>query len=115
VVLVPEGADVHEPSALARYAERDETAALVETEPARADALLLSSFRLYAQAVERARELGWPNEVWKNWAYRRATLARLLARDGLMRQVADAYSAVLEEAAPQPPTLWARIEAKFRR
>jgi WD40 repeat protein/TPR repeat protein len=109
------GADVHEPSALARYAERDETAALAETEPARADALLLSSFRLYAQAVERARELGWPNEVWKNWAYRRATLARLLARDGLMRQVADAYSAVLEESAPQPPTLWARIEAKFRR
>jgi hypothetical protein len=29
-----------------------------------------------------------------NWRYRRATLARLLAREGMTQQVADAYTAV---------------------
>jgi WD40 repeat protein len=95
------GADVREPSALARFAERDETAALGETDTARADALLLSAFRFYARAVEAARGQGWPNEIWRIWSYRRATLARLLAREELMSQVAGAYSEVLAEAALQ--------------
>jgi hypothetical protein len=55
----------------------------------------------------------WPDGAWKAWRYRRATLARLLANTGMMKQVADAYGAVLDKGAPQPSTLWERVEAQF--
>jgi hypothetical protein len=48
---------------------------------------LLSAFRFYAAAAERARDAAWPDEAWRHWRYRRATLARLLAREGMMGQV----------------------------
>jgi hypothetical protein len=62
----------------------------------KAHALLLSAFRFYAAAAEHARDEAWPDEVWRHWRHRRATLARLLARDGMMSQVADEYSSVRE-------------------
>ena len=46
----------------------------------------------------------WPDDTWRNWRYRRATLARLLARDGMMSQVADAYMAVRDKGRQGPPT-----------
>jgi len=88
------GAGAGEPTALARFGARDEQAALIETEPLKANALLLRAFRFYAAAAERAHDENWPDEVWRNWRYRRATLARLLARDGMMEQVAAAYGGV---------------------
>jgi len=42
-----------------------------------------------------AQARGWPDEPWSTWRYRRATLARLLARDGMTRQVDEAYDQVV--------------------
>jgi hypothetical protein len=105
------GADAGEPNALARFAEREERNALALTDPLKRNAQLLHAFTLYAAAAERAREEDWPDGAWKDWRYRRATLARLLANAGMMQQVADAYSAMLDQGASRPSTLWERVEA----
>jgi len=97
------GADAGEPSALARFGERDEQTALEVQDPSKAHSLLLRAFRFYAAAATRARDENWPDEAWKNWRYRRATLARLLASDGMMREIADAYTDVGRQYAT-PPT-----------
>jgi len=34
--------------------------------------------------------------LWRNWRYRRATLARLLAREGMMQQMGDAYIVAMD-------------------
>jgi eukaryotic-like serine/threonine-protein kinase len=91
------GADAGEPNALARFAERDERDALAQTDLFKRNGELLQALRFYAAAAERAREEDWPDEAWKNWRYRRASLARVLAQRGMMQQVADAYSATLEK------------------
>jgi TPR repeat protein len=88
------GADIGEPHALARFGERDDASAVPERLQRKRDALLLKAFASYAAAAERAQAQGWPDDTWKHWRYRRATLARLLAHDGLMRQVASTYIAV---------------------
>jgi TPR repeat protein len=108
------GADVGEPNALARYADRDERNALAQTDPLQRNAELLQAFTRYAAAAERAREEDWPDSAWKDWRYRRATLARLLAQEGMMQQVADAYAAVLDQAALNSSSFWERVEARFR-
>jgi TPR repeat protein len=99
------GADAGEPHALARFAERNENDALTTADPAKRHAQLLRAFKQYAAAVERAHDEGWPDDAWRHWQYRRASLARLLAVEGMMQQVADAYAAVLDQrsAPPTPP------------
>ena len=82
------GADAGEPTALARFAERDERSAVTENAPPKKDAMLLKAFSYYATSAERAQDLDWPDDTWRNWRYHRATLARLLAHDGMMQQVA---------------------------
>lgn len=88
------GARAHEPNALARLAAQEEDMAYREISPSGRRARLLAAFRLYAAAAERARREDWPDAAWKDWRYRRASLARRLARDGLMDEVAAAYEAV---------------------
>jgi WD40 repeat protein/TPR repeat protein len=107
------GADAGEPNALARFAERDERDALLENDPAKRNALLLHAFTYYAAAAERAHDEDWPDDAWKAWRYRRATLARLLAREGMMQQVADAYQTVRDKWAPRPLSLWKSMQAKW--
>jgi WD40 repeat protein len=99
-----------EPDALARFAERDERDAAMETDSKHRDALLLQAFSRYAAAAERAHDEAWPEDAWKHWRYRRATLARLLAREGLMQQVAAAYDAVRKHYEPTPAA-WQRLES----
>jgi eukaryotic-like serine/threonine-protein kinase len=94
------GGDAGEPNALARFAERDENNALTETDPSKRNAQLLQAFTLYAAAAERAREEAWPDDVWRHWRYRRASLARVLAKEGMMQQVADAYRSILDHSTP---------------
>jgi hypothetical protein len=89
--------DAGEPHALARLAERAEQQALGEIDPQKASGLLLHAFSDYAAAAERAHDEDWPDEAWSAWRYRRATLARLLARQGMMQQVASAYTEVLAQ------------------
>jgi TPR repeat protein len=86
-------ADAGEPNALARFAAREESAALSTPNLAEKRAHWIAAFKFYAAATERARREDWPDGVWRNWRYHRATLARLLARQGMMQQVADAYTA----------------------
>jgi TPR repeat protein len=90
------GADAGEPNALARFAEREESDGLGTTDPSDRNALLLKAFTFYAAAVARARVENWPADVWKHWRYRCASLARVLATEGLMREVATAYTATLD-------------------
>jgi WD40 repeat protein len=107
------GADAGEPNALARFAEEDETKALGETDTAKRDALLLQAFRFYAAACERAHDEDWPDDAWRHWRYRRASLARLLAHEGLMPQIADAYQVVLNRWSTQPTSFWQSVRAKL--
>jgi hypothetical protein len=93
------GAGAGEPNALARVALEEDRAALAAANAADRDAHLLRAFRLYAAAAERARIEDWPDDAWRSWRYRRASLARLLAREGMMRQVAEAYGAVRTQYA----------------
>jgi WD40 repeat protein/serine/threonine protein kinase len=99
-----------EPDALARFADRDEAAASSEMDAAKKDALRLEAFTYYVRASERARIEDWPDEAWRIWRYRRATLARLLAREGLMGEIADAYRDVRRQYA-RPPTTWQRLSS----
>jgi WD40 repeat protein/tRNA A-37 threonylcarbamoyl transferase component Bud32 len=107
------GADAGEPSALSRFAEREERNARAEQDPSKADAHLLKAFRLYAAAARRAHDEVWPDAAWEHWRYRRATLARLLAREGMMSQVADEYTAVREKQPLHATTLWQEVKAKL--
>jgi WD40 repeat protein/serine/threonine protein kinase len=93
------GEEAGEPNAFARFAEREERAALAERDPARADARLLQSFRLYAAAAGRAEDEDWPDAAWRHWRYRRATLARFLAGEGMMSRVAAEYIAARDQLA----------------
>jgi TPR repeat protein len=97
------GADAGEPTALARFAERDAKSAVAEQDPSKANALLLQAFRSYAAAAERAHEEDWPDAAWRSWRYRRATLARLLAREGMIHQVANSYQTVRDQ---RPRSSW---------
>jgi eukaryotic-like serine/threonine-protein kinase len=83
-----------EPNALARFAERNDGAAVAEGNAAKKNVLLLEAFKYYAAAAERARRENWPDDAWRDWRYHRASLARLLAHEGLMQQVADAYASI---------------------
>jgi TPR repeat protein len=90
-----QGVAAGEPNALARYAERDEQAALGSQAPLQRNDLLLKAFAGYAAASLRAARENWPDDAWRHWRYRRASLARVLAADGLMQPVADAFAAVV--------------------
>jgi WD40 repeat protein/serine/threonine protein kinase len=109
-----EGAAAGEPNALARFGEREEASAAAESDPSKRDAILLRAFSYYAAAAERAYEENWPDEAWKHWRYRRATLARLLAREGMMPQVAVEFRRVQEELMSRHPTWPERIKAELR-
>ncbi|HEX9139030.1 MAG TPA: hypothetical protein VF848_04525, partial [Steroidobacteraceae bacterium] len=85
------GERAREPHALARFAQRDESNAVVEGDPARSHSLLLEAFSYYAAATLQAKKEDWPDDACRHWQYRRATLARLLAREGMIQAVADAY------------------------
>jgi hypothetical protein len=70
---------------------------------------LLAAFQDYAAAAHAAEELNLPYDAWRFWGYRRATLARVLASDGMMRQVAYSYDEALKKYAPPPPTMVKRL------
>jgi WD40 repeat protein/TPR repeat protein len=90
-----------QPHALARLAQWGETAALnALAKDGKATLLLLEAFRQYAQAAKIASAEDWPDRVWRAWRYRRSTLARVLAEEGRMEQVADTYQAVRDHAVP---------------
>jgi eukaryotic-like serine/threonine-protein kinase len=98
------GAKAGEPNSLARLAERDALVAFTQVSAAARRSYLMESFKYYAAAAERARNEDWPDDIWVAWRYRRASLARILEREGMMQQVGDAYAAVRKkyEFPPRP-------------
>jgi WD40 repeat protein/serine/threonine protein kinase len=93
------GADAGEPNSLARIAERN------DVQKSR-----LEAFVYYAAAAERARSENWPDTAWRDWRFRRASLARLLEHEGRMQAVADEYAKVRVRYL-RKPTLWRRFMA----
>jgi TPR repeat protein len=92
-------ADAGDPSALARFAEREADRAYAPTDATQRNLHLLASFHFYAAAAERARMEDWPDDAWRDWRYRRASQARLLALAGMMREVAQEYTRVRTDSA----------------
>jgi WD40 repeat protein/TPR repeat protein len=80
-----------QPDAIARLGRRSEDLALIEATPDKRYADLLEALSLYSKAAAIAEAESWPDEAWRQWRYRRSDLARYLAREGMMRQVADAF------------------------
>lgn len=107
------GADAGEPNALARFGEREDRAGFTADDPAVRTAHLLQAFRYYTSAAERARLEDWPDMAWRDWRYRRASIARLLARDGMMERVADEYDAIVRKYATHTTT-WQRVGSLLR-
>jgi WD40 repeat protein/TPR repeat protein len=91
-------ASENEPNALGRFGARYDESAYLAQDAAKRHAYLLDAFRAYAAAAERARIEGWPEDASRDWRYRRASLARLLAQAGMMHEVADAYDQVRDGA-----------------
>jgi hypothetical protein len=104
-------ADAAEPDALARFAEKADEAAFAAQSAAERRSGFLEAFEFYARAADRARAEDWPDEAWKDWRYRRASLARLLAHEGLMREVAEIYEGVRARYALPPPPMWQRVSS----
>jgi WD40 repeat protein len=95
-----QGRDAGEPNAVARFALRDEQATLSESDKPRRDASWLAAFVGYAAAARAATLDEWPDDAWKHWRFRRATLARLLAQDGMMQEVVASFA---QPGAASPP------------
>ena len=89
------GADSAEPNALARYGQSEQEAARTASVALERRRHRLEAFKFYALAAERARREGWPDATWRSWRLQRASLARLLALEGGMPDVAAAYEAAL--------------------
>ena len=87
-------AQARNPNALARLAERAEDAAASTTTAAQSNSRVLESFKDYAMAAEYARSEDWPDDAWQGWRHRRASAARRLAREAMMRECADTYDEV---------------------
>jgi WD40 repeat protein/serine/threonine protein kinase len=87
--------------AQAQRAERDEKSALTRTDAHGRNGLLLQAFAGYAAAAEQAHREHWPDDAWRYWRHRRASLARVLAQEDMMQEVADTYRAALSR--PQAP------------
>jgi WD40 repeat protein len=101
-------AGAREPDALARFAQEEEHAAFSARDSVVRNAHLLEAFRYYASAAEHARLEDWPDAAWRQWRYGRASIARMLAQDGAMEQVAQVYDGVLNRDALRS-TVWRRL------
>lgn len=109
------GADAGEPASLARLAERRLGESSLDEIAAQRKSLLLESFKYYCAAAERARTEAWPIGSWMKWRYQRASLARFLARAGMMQQVAEVYDQVQRQYGARPATLRERLSSLWSR
>ncbi len=104
-----------EPNALAHMGEQADRRALEASTTAGRNALWLEAFGLYAAAAERTRVEDWPDQAWRRWRYRRASLARLLEREGMVEEVANAYESARTRYADRSPALWKLPTTLYRK
>jgi hypothetical protein len=62
------------------------------------DAQLLQAFSYYSDAALRAESENWPDDALSAWRCRRASIARLLSRNGPMQQIADVCKSILNKS-----------------
>jgi WD40 repeat protein/tRNA A-37 threonylcarbamoyl transferase component Bud32 len=98
-----------QPDRLAKSGEQAYDNAYRAETQAQRNAYLLEAFRLFALAAAQAEGENWPDASWREWRHRRASLARLLARAGMMQDVADVFATVTEREPPQSQSLWQRF------
>jgi hypothetical protein len=98
-----------QPNTLAKLGEKAYDNAYSAKTPTQRNAYLLEAFRLFALAAAQAEGEHWPDDSWREWRHRRASLARLLGRAGMMQNVADTFAAVVEHKTPQSQNLWQRL------
>jgi len=97
-----------QPNTLAKLGEQAYDNAF-SAQAAQRNAYLLKAFRLFALAAAQAERENWPDDSWRGWRHRRASLARLLARAGMMQDVADVFATVAERDTKPSRTLWQRL------
>ena len=68
------GAAAGEPQSLVRTAERFDDAALSAGDDATCREKLLAAFVRYADAADRAAAADRPDDLWRGWRYRRASV-----------------------------------------
>ena len=102
-------ADAGDPSALGRLGEKAEADATATPTAAVPEAQSMRAFKYFAAATEQARLENWPELASRDWRYRRASLARVLARQGHMQEVAIAYDDTRRQYARAPATIWGRL------
>jgi TPR repeat protein len=95
-----------QPNALGRMARRADWSAQQSPTGTGRNERWLEAFRLYAAASERARIENWPEPMWRDWRYRRASLARLLEGEGKTELVAETYEAVRQQLPSRAATSW---------
>jgi len=103
-----QAADAGDPNALARFADWNSEGTGSE-QTAGMKAHLLNSFKYYAAAAEAAHRANWPDDAWRAWRYHRASLARALAHEGMLEEVAYAYATA--KSAPRSRTMWQRLRS----
>jgi hypothetical protein len=86
---------------LAKLGEEAYEAAYSAQTPGDRNAHLLEAFRSFALAAAQAESENWADDRWREWRHRRASLARLLARAGMLENVADIFAGITERQAPQ--------------
>jgi hypothetical protein len=98
-----------QPDTLARLGEQAYDNAYSAKTPAQRNTYLLEAFRRFALAAAQAEGEHWPDDSYRDWRHRRASLARLLARAGMMQDVADTFAAVVKHETRQSQNLWQRL------
>jgi eukaryotic-like serine/threonine-protein kinase len=85
-----------QPQEMARLGEQAYDSAFSAGASAQRNRHLLESFRLFALAAAQAERESWPDDLWREWRHRRASIARLLAREGMMEDVARIFATVTD-------------------
>jgi WD40 repeat protein/TPR repeat protein len=100
------GYDAAEPNSTARFADRALSSTIGGPSGPRRTSHLLRALEDYTAASECARKDGWPEPLWIEWRYRRASLARILAHEQQMAQAAEAYVTGASRCPDRSPHAW---------
>ncbi len=108
------GYDAREPNSMARFADRALLATIGTPSGPVRSADLLRALTDYTIASQCARADSWPEPLWIRWRYRRAAIARLLAREHKMAEAAEAYVSGVSRCPRHSQEAWERLVSFVR-